>query len=93
MTRWVLLYFAVINLYGLVLMGVDKRKAVRRRWRIPESVLLTVAAVGGAMGAFCGMMAFRHKTRHPRFAVGLPIILIIQVVLLCLCLKIGKGVD
>lgn len=75
----VLTYLELINLVSFVLYGVDKRRARRGRWRIPESALILVAVIGGSVGALGGMYLFRHKTRKPRFAVGVPVILGMQI--------------
>lgn len=73
-------YLLLINAIGLLLMLIDKRKAIRKKWRIPEATLLTVAIVGGSIGSIAGMHIFRHKTRHLKFSIGLPLILAIQIV-------------
>lgn len=62
-------------------MLVDKRKAVKKKWRIPEATLLFWAAIGGSVGALTGMYVFRHKTKHPKFTLGVPAILIAQIAL------------
>ena len=77
--RYVLYYLILANLVGLVLMGADKSKARRHRWRIPERVLFLSAILGGSLGATVGMWLFRHKTRHWYFVVGMPAILVLQV--------------
>ena len=59
-------YVLLINLFAFSLFGIDKRKAVKRKWRIPEATLLTVAALGGGAGALRGMYTFQHKTRKPK---------------------------
>ena len=74
-------YLAAMNLLDLVLMGVDKSKSKRGAWRIPEVRLLLVAVIGGSVGGILGMLLFRHKTRHAAFALGLPVILLVQLVL------------
>ena len=61
-------------------MLVDKIKAKRNLWRIPESTLIAVAAIGGSIGAIAGMNLFRHKTKHAKFYIGLPVILALQIV-------------
>ena len=65
-------YLVIINAAALLFMLVDKYNAVRRRWRIPEAVLFIVAIVGGCPGIYLGMRLFRHKTRKPAFAIGIP---------------------
>ena len=75
------LYLAIINALGFVLMRVDKQRAKRKLWRIPEATLMGVAILGGSIGSLLGMYAFRHKTKHPKFTVGIPLILILQVII------------
>ena len=77
----IILYLAVINLVGFALMGIDKRRAIRHQWRIPEKTLFLAALLGGSLGGILGMYTFRHKTRHWYFAVGFPVILVVQVIL------------
>ena len=72
-------YFAIVNLLGLALMGIDKRKAIRHAFRIPEATLFSVALVGGSIGSILGMLVFRHKTKHWYFKFGMPIILLLQI--------------
>lgn len=84
MVRLLLLYLLIINALGLLLMLADKRKAKKNLWRIPERTLMTVAALGGSLGCLIGMYAFRHKTRHRKFVIGVPVLLILQLLLACL---------
>ena len=77
----VLLYLIIINAAAFLLMLADKLKAKRGAWRIPEATLLGVAAIGGSIGALAGMYTFRHKTRHMKFTLGIPLILIAQIAL------------
>lgn len=81
MTKLILLYLVIINAAGFLLMLADKRKARKKLWRIPEATLLGVAAAGGSVGSLMGMYTFRHKTRHLKFTIGLPVILALQAVL------------
>ena len=74
-------YLLIINAVGFTLMLLDKYKAKKKRWRIPEATLLGTAAIGGSIGVLLGMYCFRHKTRHPQFSVGVPLILGIQLIL------------
>lgn len=73
------LYLFAINGIAFVTMGMDKRKARKGKWRVPERVLFTQAALGGSIGALAGMYCFRHKTRHKKFVVGMPAILVVQI--------------
>lgn len=75
------IYLALINAAGLALMRADKKKAQKGAWRISENTLMTVAILGGSIGAILGMKLFRHKTRHPKFYIGLPVILALQILL------------
>lgn len=77
--EYTIAYLVIINAIGYLLMLVDKKKAQKGAWRIPEATLMTVAAIGGSIGALLGMYNFRHKTKHPKFTVGIPLILIAQV--------------
>lgn len=81
MTAFLLLYLLLINAVAFLLMLADKRKAEKKLWRIPESTLLTAAAFGGSIGALAGMYTFRHKTKHLKFTLGVPAILIAQIAL------------
>ena len=72
-------YLIIINVAGYASMGWDKRRAVQNRRRTPERRLLAVAALGGSVGSILGMLAFRHKTRHLKFMLGLPAILLAQL--------------
>lgn len=81
MTEFFLLYLLIINALGFVLMLADKFKAKKNLWRIPEATLMTVAAIGGSVGSLIGMYTVRHKTKHRKFTVGIPLILAVQVVL------------
>ena len=76
--KLLLYYLLIINAVGLLLMLVDKRKAKKNRWRIRESTLLLVAALGGSIGSLIGMYLFRHKTLHLKFTLGIPLILAAQ---------------
>ncbi|MGN0349908.1 MAG: DUF1294 domain-containing protein [Roseburia sp.] len=66
------IYLILMNLWGFLLMGIDKRRAKQRAWRIPEKMLLGSGLLGGCLGAWAGMYFFRHKTRHWYFVVGMP---------------------
>lgn len=81
------LYLLLINALAFTVMLVDKKKAVKNRWRIPERTLLGIAAVGGSLGAVIAMQLLRHKTKHPRFSIGLPCMLAVHIVALILILS------
>lgn len=83
---FLIIYFVIINIVGFSIMGIDKRKAIKRTFRIPEATLFIVALIGGSIGSILGMQVFRHKTRHWYFVFGMPAILAIQIVLLVLLL-------
>ena len=82
---WVLAW----TLIAFVLMGADKWKAKHNSWRVPEKTLFLTALLGGSVGALAGMYLFRHKTRHKRFTMGIPLVLILQLALLCLLWRQG----
>lgn len=71
-------WLAAASIAAFFLCGLDKRFAVRHQWRIPERILMLSAVFGGSPGLLLGMMAFRHKTRHPKFYIGVPLILLAQ---------------
>ena len=77
--KYFLWYLLLINAAAFILMLVDKRKARKNRWRIPERTLILSAALGGSIGALLGMYTFRHKTKHLKFTLGIPAILIAQI--------------
>ena len=81
-----LVYLLIINAAGFILMLVDKVKARKNLWRIPEATLFLVAAIGGSVGSILGMYTFRHKTKHIKFIVGMPLILAAQIVIAILIL-------
>ena len=79
-----LIYFFVINLYAYILYAIDKYKSKKMKWRISEKTLIIAAAIGGSIGALLAMNMFHHKTQHKKFTIGIPLILMAQVVLLIL---------
>ena len=82
LTELFVCYLLIINLIGFIIMGVDKKRAIRGAWRISEASLFTVALLGGALGCTLGMNHFRHKTKHWYFKYGMPAIFAAQVCLL-----------
>lgn len=81
-------YLILINILALVVMGVDKIRAIRHRWRIPERTIFLTAIIGGCPGALIGMMLFRHKIRNKLFAIGLPVMFFAQFLLLLVISRI-----
>ena len=77
--KYFLVYLLLINALGFLLMLIDKWKARKNRWRIPESTLMAVALLGGSIGSLIGMYTVRHKTQHIKFTVGIPLILVAQI--------------
>lgn len=75
------IYLAIINALGLLLMRIDKQRARKQAWRIPERILMTVAAIGGSLGTLIGMHLFRHKTKHLKFMLGVPALLVAHIVI------------
>ena len=79
--KYLLYYLLIINAIAFILMMADKQKAKKRKWRIPEATLMGFAALGGSIGAWFGMQFFRHKTKHIKFTLGIPLIFAAQVAL------------
>lgn len=76
-----LIYLAAMNIVAFFLYGIDKWKSRHDKWRVTEARLLWIAVAGGSIGAFLGMKLWHHKTQHPRFRVGLPLILFLHLAL------------
>ena len=72
-------YLVIINMIGIIVMGVDKHKSRTHAWRISEKSLFLVSVLGGSIGTWAGMYLFRHKTKHWYFVIGMPLILMIQI--------------
>ena len=75
-----IIYFIVINIIGFFRMWLDKRKAIKGSWRIPEKTLFIITALGGGIGTIAGMYTFRHKTQKIQFVIGFPFITILEIV-------------
>ncbi|MBR1740821.1 MAG: DUF1294 domain-containing protein, partial [Lachnospiraceae bacterium] len=73
-------YLVFINILGFLLMGMDKRKAKKHLWRIPEKTLFLAAVLGGSIGSILGMYTFRHKTKKMIFVIGMPVVLVLQII-------------
>ena len=81
MMNIILYYLLAVNIATFLLYGIDKYKAKKGRWRISEATLLTMAAIGGSIGAWAGMRLWHHKTMHKKFKYGIPVIIIMQIAL------------
>lgn len=79
--KYLLIYVILINLITFVVYADDKRRAKKHLWRTNEGTLVMLAVIGGSFGALLAMLLFRHKTRHTRFTIGIPTILIAQILL------------
>ena len=80
-------YILILSLAGFLSMEADKRKAIKHARRIPERVLFLIAILGGSLGSLIGMYVFRHKTKHWYFVIGMPVILVLQIIILLLLEK------
>ena len=78
----IIIYIIIINIIGFFAMGIDKWKAKNNVWRIPENTLFGITALGGGIGTIIGMYTFRHKTKKLKFTIGLPAILILEILLI-----------
>ena len=76
----IVIYFIIINLIGFFIMWLDKRKAKKGAWRIPEKTLFIITALGGGIGTIAGMHTFHHKTKKIQFVIGFPLITILEVI-------------
>jgi uncharacterized membrane protein YsdA (DUF1294 family) len=79
MIKIILITFLVLNLITFFVYGIDKWKAKKGKWRISEATLLILAAVGGSIGAWCGVKVWHHKTLHKKFRYGIPAIIVLQI--------------
>ena len=87
MTKLILLYLLIVNAVSFLLMIADKQKDKKKLWRIQESTILLSAAIGGSIGSLAGMYTFRHKTKHLKFTLGVPVILVLQMAAVFLFLR------
>ena len=81
-----IIYIIVINIVGYAVMFIDKKKAKRGSWRIPEKTIFIITAIGGGIGTIAGMYQFRHKTKKALFKYGLPFLLILDIALIICCI-------
>lgn len=75
----IVIYLLIMNLFTFLIMGIDKKKAKKGSWRVPEKTLFTLVALGGGIGGIAGMYVFRHKTKKMKFIIGFPLIIIMQM--------------
>lgn len=76
---YIVFYLIFINILSFLLFGADKSNARKKRWRVPERTLFFLVLLGGGIGAETGMLCFRHKTKHARFLIGIPFIILLQL--------------
>lgn len=87
MLKVVFTYLLIINLLGFLIMFIDKQRAIHKEWRIPEKTLIGISIFGGSIGMLIGMSSFRHKTKHKKFTIGVPLILLMQIFIAILYLN------
>ena len=80
--KYLYFYLLIVNALSFLFMLTDKIKAVKGRWRIPERTLLGLCAIGGSLGGMLAMRLFRHKTLHPQFSIGIPVLLAVHIIVL-----------
>jgi uncharacterized membrane protein YsdA (DUF1294 family) len=90
--KLIALYLIIINAAGFILMLRDKRAARKSAWRIPEAVLMNTALFGGCFGIYAGMILFRHKTKHPKFSIGVPLIIVLYIMLFVFLLIVKRRI-
>lgn len=88
----IILYLIIINAVGFLLMLADKRAAKKSAWRIPEARLMSIALSGGCFGVYAGMILFRHKTKHPKFSIGVPLIMVLYIMLFVFLLIVKRRI-
>ena len=77
-----IVYLAAVNIVAFIMFGIDKKRAIKDQWRIPEATLLGLAFIGGSVGAFAGMQVFRHKTKHMKFKTLIPVFIVMHIAVL-----------
>ena len=80
LTKIIIYYFILVNIGNFVLFAIDKHLSVKNKERIPESTLILLSAMGGALGGLCAMYIFRHKTKHAKFYISLPLFLVLHII-------------
>ncbi|GAA0826109.1 DUF1294 domain-containing protein [Clostridium tertium] len=79
MEKFIIYYLFIINIIAFTIVYIDKQKAIKKQWRIRESTIIFISLIGGSIGTYLGMYSFRHKTKHLKFTLGIPIIILIQL--------------
>ncbi|XTR38851.1 DUF1294 domain-containing protein [Paraclostridium tenue] len=85
--KFLTLYFIIMSIITFLLMYIDKNRAIKGQWRISEATLINFSILGGGIGTYMGMYIFRHKTRHPKFTIFIPITIILNLFLYYILLK------
>lgn len=80
MFKWLIVYILIVNIYGLYVVWSDKRRARKGEWRIPEKQIWITSLIGGSIGVYITMKKIRHKTQHTSFMIGIPFIIILQII-------------
>lgn len=84
--EYLMIYLIIMNIVGAAVMAIDKRKAKKQLWRIPEKTLFLVSLLGGSLGTWIGMYRFHHKTKHWYFVLGMPLIFVVHIILIAYAL-------
>lgn len=79
MEKIIIYYLFIINIIAFIIVYIDKQKAKKKQWRIKESTIILISIIGGSIGTYLSMYSFRHKTKHLKFTLGIPIIILIQL--------------
>lgn len=79
MEKIIIYYLFIINIIAFIIVYIDKQKAIKKQWRIKESTIILISIIGGSIGTYLSMYSFRHKTKHLKFTLGIPIIILIQL--------------
>ena len=87
MNKLIFYYLIAINMFSFLLFFIDKRKAIKHKWRVKESTLILLCILGGSIGGLFSMYLFHHKTKHIKFKFGVPFIIILQIAIYCFSLK------
>lgn len=86
--KYIILYLVIMNLFGFLLMGIDKRKSIKNKYRIQEKTFFMISLIGGSLGCLIGMYTFHHKTKKMKFYLGIPFLFILN--LLCIIFLVNS---